>query len=151
MRFLWAADIISMSVGITYFIPLCAYIITHNPGHLWVSSGLGLTTAISESLKPVFASWSPRPHTALNCNALCNDGPQGGRPGMPSSHSATVIFFSTYYILESESIYLHTFLLGYSAAVMAARHMKHCHTVPQIIGGAALGMSLSLQMRALLH
>jgi membrane-associated phospholipid phosphatase len=148
--FLEAADILSMSTCAIYFIPLTTYIITHNLRYLWVTLGLGLTTILSESLKPLFLGISPRPHGAFNCNALCNDGPQGGRSGMPSSHSATVAFFATFYILETQSITIRLALLIYIIAVMASRYIKNCHTIPQIIGGALLGTCLSLQMRAIL-
>jgi membrane-associated phospholipid phosphatase len=132
-----------MSVGFTYFIPLILYIVSTNKTHLGAFVGLGLTTIISESLKPFFAKVSPRPIGAKDCNLLCNDGPQRGRPGMPSSHSATVVFFASFYYHETNNITIKATLIGYAISVMISRYVKKCHTVAQIIGGGLLGLSLS--------
>lgn len=142
-------DLISMSVGILYLIPLVFYFIAHDPIHLMAFIGTGATTIISESIKYVLGKVSPRPEGAKNCNLLCNDGNQSGQPGMPSSHSATVAFFSAFYFQETNNIWIKTILVGYAGLVMASRYMKRCHTINQIIGGAILGVSLSLLVRHL--
>jgi membrane-associated phospholipid phosphatase len=143
------ADALSVSTGLTYLVPLILFIVTNNPLHLKAFVGIGSTTIISESLKPFFSRLSPRPNQALNCNLLCNDGPQGGRPGMPSSHSASVVFFTSFYISEIDNIVGQLFLIGYAILVMASRYVKKCHTISQIIGGALLGLSLSHLVRHL--
>ncbi len=137
------ADYISISVGFTYIIPLIIYIPTGDPTHIKGFIGVGLTAIISESLKPFFAKCSPRPFAANNCNLLCNDGHQGGRPGMPSSHSATVVFLTGYYLKYTNNTLLNMLFIEYAFAVMASRYVKRCHTIPQIISGALLGLSLS--------
>jgi membrane-associated phospholipid phosphatase len=142
-------DSISMSVGILYLIPLILYIITYNPIHLKAFIGVGGTTIISESIKYVLGKISPRPQGAKNCNLLCNDGNQSGQPGMPSSHSATVAFFSGFYFQETNNLMIKTFLVGYAGLVMASRYIKKCHTINQIIGGTFVGVSLSLLVRHL--
>jgi membrane-associated phospholipid phosphatase len=144
-----ASDLISMSVGILYLIPLIFYIVTKNPLHLKAFIGVGGTTIISESIKYVLGKVSPRPQGAKNCNLLCNDGNQSGQPGMPSSHSATVAFFSGFYFQESNNPLIKAFLIGYAGVVMASRYVKKCHTLAQIIGGAILGVSLSFIVRHL--
>jgi membrane-associated phospholipid phosphatase len=145
-----AADILSISSGVTYIIPFTTYIITQNPRYLWAALGLALTTVLSEGLKPLFVDISPRPRGAFNCNALCNDGAQAGRSGMPSSHSATVAFFGTFYVFETQSTSIRLALLIYVGAVMASRYIKNCHTIPQIIVGALLGTFLSIKMQSIL-
>ncbi len=142
-------DLILMSVGILYLIPLIFYILTKNQMHLKAFIGVGGTTIISESIKYVLGKVSPRPEGAKNCNLLCNDGNQSGQPGMPSSHSATVAFFSGFYFQETDNIIIKLFLVGYAALVMASRYMKKCHTINQIAGGALLGVSLSWIVRHL--
>jgi membrane-associated phospholipid phosphatase len=146
---IYLADALSVSTGLTYLAPLILFIMTNNPIHIKAFIGIGSTTIISESLKPFFSKLSPRPSQALNCNLLCNDGPQGGRSGMPSSHSATVAFLTGFYISEIDSIIGKLFLVGYAILVMASRYVKNCHTIPQIIIGALLGFSLSLLVRHL--
>ncbi len=142
-------DLLSMSVGILYLIPLILYIITYNPIHLRAFIGTGGTTVISESIKYVLGKISPRPQGAKDCNLLCNDGNQSGQPGMPSSHSATVAFFSGFYFQETNNVMIKLFLVGYAGLVMASRYIKKCHTLAQIVGGAILGVSLSLIVRHL--
>jgi membrane-associated phospholipid phosphatase len=68
---------------------------------------------------------------------------------MPSSHSATVAFFSSFYFQETNSIIIKVLLIGYAGIVMMSRWIKSCHSIAQIIGGAALGVSLSLLVRHL--
>ena len=142
-------DLLSMSVGILYLIPLIFYIQNPNLIHLKAFIGVGGTTIISESIKYVLGKISPRPQGAKNCNLLCNDGNQSGQPGMPSSHSATVAFFSSFYFQETNSIIIKVLLIGYAGIVMMSRWIKSCHSIAQIIGGAALGVSLSLLVRHL--
>ena len=142
-------DLISMSVGILYLIPLIFYFITYNPIHLKAFVGVGATTVISESIKYVLGKVSPRPEGAKNCNLLCNDGNQSGQPGMPSSHSATVAFFSGFYFNETNNLFMKAFLVGYAGLIMLSRYMKSCHTINQIVGGAILGVSLSWIVRHL--
>lgn len=137
-------DIISSSIGLLYFIPLILYNYTQNPLQLKGFIGLGATTIISETIKYVFIKQlSPRPKGATNCNLLCNDGNQEGRPGMPSSHSAEVVFFSAFYIQQTNNIIIKICLVVYAGLVMLSRYIKRCHTINQIGVGALLGLSLN--------
>lgn len=137
-------DIISMSVGVLYIIPLILYCMTQNTTHLLGLSGLITTTAVSEGLKYfVIGKASLRPTGASNCNLPCNDGNQSGRPGMPSSHSAEAAFFTGFYIYQTKNPYIKSGLIVYTVAVMISRYLKRCHTVSQTVVGAALGFLLS--------
>lgn len=62
---------------------------------------------------------------------------------MPSSHSATVVFLTGYYLKYTNNTLLNMLFIEYAFAVMASRYVKRCHTIPQIISGALLGLSLS--------
>jgi membrane-associated phospholipid phosphatase len=137
-------DYISMSAGILYGIPLILYYFTGDIAQLKGLAGMIGTTALSEGIKKlVIKDANPRPQGALNCNLLCNDGNQSGRPGMPSSHSAQVAFFAGFYIQQTQSTLLQVILVVYATGVMISRYVKRCHTVSQILVGATLGMCLS--------
>lgn len=136
---------ISMSVGLLYIIPVILYYVTGNIIHLKAFLGVTGTTIISETIKYFFiGKASPRPHGATDCNMLCNDGNQSGRPGMPSSHSASVAFFYGFYAQQpSTNPVISNLLLGYALLVMLSRYIKRCHSLSQIVVGATLGLSLS--------
>jgi membrane-associated phospholipid phosphatase len=137
-------DLISLSTGILYIIPVILYNITKNTIHIKSLIGLIGTVLFSESIKYyLVGNKSKRPDGALNCNLLCNDGDQQGKPGMPSSHSATVAFFSGFYIQNTTNWVLQTLLVIYAILVMMSRYLKRCHTINQIVTGAILGLSLS--------
>lgn len=137
-------DYISMSVGLLYIIPIALYIYTNNSVHIKAFLGIAGTTILSETLKySIIKDLSPRPRGASNCNLLCNDGNQSGQPGMPSSHSAEVVFFSSYYYQLTNNNIIRIILIIYAFAVMLSRYLKKCHTIGQILGGAILGLSLS--------
>jgi len=138
-------DFISNSILIVYIIPIILYGITRNPYHKIAFMGTFATNAISEIIKHVFIKdISPRPQGAMNCNIMCSNGNQEGKPGMPSSHSATIIFFTTYYYCHTSNLYIRAILIGYALLVMMSRYHKRCHTVPQIMVGALLGWSMGM-------
>jgi acid phosphatase family membrane protein YuiD len=102
------------------------------------------TVFISESIKLyIIGKGNPRPKGAEDCNLFCNDGDQSGKPGMPSSHSALVSFFSGFYLQQTSDDYLRIILVVYALLVMLSRYLKRCHTINQIIVGGLLGYSLS--------
>jgi membrane-associated phospholipid phosphatase len=102
---------------------------------------------VNEGLKYyVIGTSSPRPAGATNCNLWVNDGKQGGRPGMPSGHSAQVSFFVGYYAQQTSSLSLRILLFLYGLAVMVSRYTKQCHTLSQILSGSVLGFTISYFM-----
>lgn len=138
-------DFISSSILIVYIIPIVLYGFTHQPYHIIAFMGTLGTNAISEIIKHVFIKdISPRPQGATNCNIMCTNGNQEGKPGMPSSHAATITFFATYYVRHTENLYIRAILIGYALLVMMSRYHKRCHTVPQIMVGALLGWSMGI-------
>jgi membrane-associated phospholipid phosphatase len=137
-------DILSFSVLFLYLVPVVLFFYTRQVKQLSILLGLIGTTFLSETLKHhVFHESSPRPKGAKNCNIWCDDGNQEGKPGMPSSHSAEVAFFSSVYYSQTTNPLIRVLLIVYAAAVMLSRYLKRCHTIQQIGAGAILGLTLS--------
>ena len=137
-------NLISMSVLLLYIIPVILYLITNNIIHFKAFLGVIGTTFISETLKYFFiGKLSPRPEGAKDCNLLCNDGNQSGRPGMPSSHSAEAAFILGFYYQQYDNRYIRLILVIYTALVMLSRYLKKCHTINQVFAGTFLGLGLS--------
>ena len=133
-----------MSAGILYIIPLILYYFTHNFYHIIAFVGTISVTILSEIFKYfLIGNLSIRPKNAKDCNLLCNDGNQEGMPGMPSSHSAEVAFFSGFYFQNTNNNTIRSILIIYAGLVMLSRYIKRCHTFNQIGIGALLGLSLS--------
>ena len=80
-----------------------------------------------------------RPAAARDCDMWCMNGPQGGKPGMPSGHMAVVSTFAALYWPKSGNPELATALVIYILVMAAARWSKSCHTIAQIIVGTAVG------------
>lgn len=138
------SNALSISVIYLYILPFILYVFTGNQMHFRAFLGISGTTILSETLKYFFIrNTSPRPKGARDCDLLCTDGNQEGKPGMPSSHSATVAFFSGFYIQQTDNILIKVLLIIYSGLVMLSRYIKRCHTLNQIIVGTLLGVSLS--------
>ena len=137
-------DLISMSVISAYIIPPVLFAINKNMIHIKAFIGVVATSIISETIKyNLIGNLSPRPFGATDCNLLCNDGNQAGKPGMPSSHSAEAAFILGYYSQVTNNKYIRLSLVIYAAAIMLSRYLKKCHSIPQIIVGTALGLFLS--------
>ena len=136
---------ISMSIFIVYCIPIFLYFYTKDPIHIKALIGLVGTTTISECIKHFYIKNSnPRPIGAANCNLLCNNGNQEGKPGMPSSHSATTAFFAAFYYHLTDDRLIRGGLIGYDIMMMISRYSMKCHTIPQIAAGTLLGIGMAL-------
>ena len=132
-------DGISLSTLLLYVIPVIFYLQYSTWIHLKGTIIMILLTIVSESLKNTILKHDLRPFGARDCNGLCNDGDQSGKPGMPSTHTAIASFFAYYYSKHTTNIYIQTGLITYAGLVALSRYMKKCHSIPQIIVGALLG------------
>ena len=142
-------NILSSSAGLMYIVPLIGFALTHQFYHIEGLIGLFGTLCIGEFLKHiVIGTNGPRPQGARDCNLWCNDGPQGGRPGMPSTHSAQVAFFAIFYSYHLKKPWMRAALYAYALLVMLSRYIKQCHSFPQIVAGTALGIGLCVMYRA---
>lgn len=134
-------DLISISIIPINIIPLILYFTTKDNYHLLIIVGLWTTVGLSEFIKHfIIKNASPRPQEALNCNLLCDDGNQGGKPGMPSSHAAASMFFFIIYWNYTTNPYFRAMLLSYYLLIIHSRYAKKCHTIPQLIVGSLFGM-----------
>lgn len=141
-------DLLSLSVITLYFVPVWRYIRYDNVHELRGLLGLFLCMCLNETIKhEVIGERSPRPARASDCNLWCNDGKQGGKPGMPSGHSAQVSFFVGYYAPMITTSLYRILLIMYAIIVMITRYTKECHTLSQILSGAALGLLFSVLVR----
>jgi membrane-associated phospholipid phosphatase len=139
------SDILSLSTIFLYIIPVMLYGITHESYHKRAFIGMLMTNAISECAKHIFIKdASPRPYGATNCDVLCTNGNQEGRPGMPSSHSAIVAFFAVFYVQHVTNPWIRAMIIFYAILVMMSRYHKRCHTIPQIIVGGLVGCGMSI-------
>jgi len=137
-------DAISFSAAFLYAVPIIAYLITQQWIHIKAFIGLFATMGIGESIKHyIISTASLRPNGAKDCNLWCNDGKQGGNPGMPSGHSSQVTFFASFYYGQTQNIWIRAGLVLYALLVMGTRYLKQCHTIPQIVAGALLGWTIS--------
>lgn len=137
-------DLISTTIILLYGITFMMYLITGNVYHIIVAIGLWGTAGISEFIKHhIIKTYSPRPEGAFNCNVLCTDGSQAGKPGMPSSHAAASIFFVIMYWKYTKNPYVRTLLLIYYLLILQSRYFKNCHSIPQLIVGSLVGFSTS--------
>ena len=133
-------DLLSISVIFSYIIPLILYIKTSSIIHIKALLYLIGLVSISEYTKfNIIKSKSVRPQGASNCNMLCNDGNQSGRPGMPSSHSLVATFFSCYYLQFTTNPIIKIALYVYPILIMLSRYLKRCHTIYQIGTGSFIG------------
>ena len=62
---------------------------------------------------------------------------------MPSSHTATIVFFTGMYFNKIQNGYVRVILVVYTLVMMLSRYLKRCHTINQIGGGLLLGFALS--------
>jgi membrane-associated phospholipid phosphatase len=144
-------DIISMSTVLLYGLTAVLYIYTQHTVHLIGFIGLLGTVFLSEFIKYyIVGSSNPRPTGAKNCNLWCDDGNQAGRPGMPSSHAATVAFFGCFYYPHTDNLWIKNGLILYAGLVMVSRYIKQCHTVEQLTVGYIFGTIMALIGNAVL-
>ena len=138
-------DLLSISLSVVYIIPILCYGYTFDPQHLSIWIGILRTTCISEFIKyAVVGNRSVRPIGARDCNLFCTNVPCEHEPGMPSSHSAIVVYFACSYIAYASYAQYPLITIGllvYALLVMLSRYLKRCHTIYQIGAGAILGVS----------
>jgi membrane-associated phospholipid phosphatase len=138
----WSLEnIISMSVILVYLVPGILYFYTGNVRELFAMIGVLATVTTSEGIKyMIVKERNPRPKGARDCNLLCTDGLQEGRPGMPSGHSAMAAFFAAFYINETEEIWVKILIVVFAISIMYSRYKKRCHSLEQIVVGCLFGI-----------
>lgn len=143
-------DLISCSEGLLFLAPVTLYFNTYDIKHIQRVVAIFLTMMFGEFIKfNVVGDASPRPTLASNCNMFCNNGGQGGKPGMPSTHMAVASAFSTLYfptgpISEAIKSPIVPGFIVLLVAMAAARYNKNCHTPMQILVGTVFGILCGL-------
>ncbi len=150
-------DVISCSEGLLFLAPIVLYFNTYDFKHVQKVIAIFLTMALGEFAKfNIIGDASPRPMLATNCNMFCNNGAQGGKPGMPSTHMAVAAAFSTLYfpvgpISEAITSPIVPGLAILLVAMAAARYFKNCHTPMQILVGTVFGIVCGLIARFIIY
>ena len=121
---------------------------------LWIGEGINYNLKYN-FFRPIFGDNIPflgrgaRPYAAKNCGLFLSKKQKKKLTsyGMPSGHSQNSALFATFLILKllssgvsNVSSYIKIAVIaGWSLSVMVSRWVFKCHTVQQIIIGAALG------------
>ncbi len=141
----YIANAVSITFMLGLILPAGMFLITQDPYYVALIGGVLGTNAIVMGVKPLAVSLFGRADTLLrsdgarDCDALCNGGPSGGRPGFPSGHMTTVsMCVAGLWLRDSNPLAL---WLGvpWIAAMAWARWVKKCHNWAQIMGGIVFG------------
>ena len=121
---------------------------------LWIGEGINYNLKYN-FFRPIFGDNIPflgrgaRPYAAKDCGLFLSKKQKKKLTsyGMPSGHSQNSALFATFLILKLlssgvtniQSYIKIAIIAGWSLSVMVSRWVFKCHTVQQIIIGAALG------------
>ena len=138
-------NIASMAVFLVYVIPGVLYYYTRNPREIIAIIAVFGTGLLSEGVKHlIIGNRNPRPSGASDCDLLCINGLQEGKPGMPSGHSAMAAFFAGYYFNKTDEVWIKVALVIFATGVGYSRYTKRCHSIEQVIAGAMFGIIMSI-------
>jgi len=142
------SDILSISTVYLYIIPLILFLYTKESYHIRAFIGTLAALAISICIRHIIIKEaSARPYGATNCDVMATNGNREGTPGMPSSHVAVVVFFALFYLRYSTNPIVSATIILYTISIIVSRYDKKCHTIPQIITGALLGIGIHCVVR----
>jgi membrane-associated phospholipid phosphatase len=138
-------NVASLSVLLVYIIPGILYYYTRNPREIIAIISVFGTGLLSEGIKHlVIGNRNPRPSGASDCDLLCTNGLQEGKPGMPSGHSALAFFFAGFYFNQTDEVWIKVILVIFATGVAYSRYTKRCHSIEQAIAGALFGIIMSI-------
>jgi membrane-associated phospholipid phosphatase len=141
------AAIISLSVILTSLIPFAIYLYTHSNLYLFFGLSTFISLALNGILKLILGtrlSIFKRPANAFNCSSWNTGGKCGGKPGFPSGHTQSTIFFVILFYLITKNKWILLVGLLWTIIVAWSRIHRHCHTLLQTIFGAIVGYILAL-------
>jgi membrane-associated phospholipid phosphatase len=139
------ANVVSVTFSLGLILPVFYFLATQDFYYISVIGTVLGANALVMGLKPslvaVFGAHDPwlRPAGARDCDALCDGGASGGRPGFPSGHMTTAtVCVASLWLRDRNPL---TLWLGIPWIVVMgwARWAKQCHNWPQILGGVAFG------------
>lgn len=144
------ANAVSISFILGLVVPALMFVATQDLYYAALVGGVLGANAIVMGVKPTAAAFFGgadavvRPAGARDCDALCNGGPSGGKPGFPSGHMTTVSMCVAGLWLHGGREPMVLWLgLPWVAAMVWARWAKKCHNWVQIAGGIVLGVALA--------
>lgn len=161
-------DLVSVSLVGLFGYPILKFVITADLHYLVFLAGLAISTLTTTLLKylallavkdPSTHSFLFRPKGAFDCDLFCRDGDRSSKPGMPSGHMSTTMFFTSFVYYNvfqgkpwtlSKRIYV-IWACTYVPLMAMARFFKKCHTPLQIALGMALGLTISIIITKLLE
>ncbi len=138
-------DFLSLFVYALSAYPIISYIITGKIEYLYVLIGIVLIEIFIKISRIILPKnqYFLRPNDASNCS-ICNDGGDySNRIGMPSGHVLMTTFIVYIYLLDlSNNSNFYQYICGILIIFLVAlsRVKKQCHTIPQVIVGAVLGI-----------
>ena len=135
------ANAISVSFLATLVLPLGAYTQTADVFYLYLPTGILIANVVVDGTKRVLGSAGVfgRPAGATGCDLFCIGGPVGGQPGFPSGHVTTATMFVAASWLHTHEVWVLVIGIPWVVAMAWARWVKHCHNIPQIVGGVVAG------------
>jgi len=141
------ANAISLSFVAGVAVPAGLWFLT---GSMWYA-GLAiavLAQAVAiEAIKPHLVRlgpWAQRPASARGCDMLCVGGPVGGAPGFPSGHMAAATLLVVALWFHTRRPVVLWVGVPWIGAMAWARWYKGCHSLVQIMGGAAVGGAMGM-------
>ena len=151
-------DLLSLTVFAIILAPVFLFLVTGEIHHLLILIGLLATDVVTRTIKYLTRNIKTlpyvfrRPSDASNCDIINKGGSCGGMPGMPSGHVATAAFFFTseyQFVPKNMRISYVSIATCVVIAIGLSRYTKRCHSIPQIVCGAILGIGLGLLFRAI--
>jgi membrane-associated phospholipid phosphatase len=135
------ANAISLSFLAALLLPMVAYTQTADVFYLYLPTGIVVANIAVDGTKRVLGSVGVfgRPAGATGCDLFCISGPVGGQPGFPSGHVTTATMFVAALWLHTCELWVLVIGIPWIVAMAWARWYKHCHNVPQIVGGLVAG------------
>jgi membrane-associated phospholipid phosphatase len=141
-----AADYVSMATVSVFVFPIARWAETGDWRFAAMALGAvladGATKLVKIATRGSTVAAFKRPPGARDCDFFCRNGDCAGRPGFPSGHATLVAFFFVYLYLLSGRMYGVLYLcvaIAAIAAVCAARIVKRCHTLLQVVVGTLWG------------
>lgn len=147
------SDFVSLSVTAVWVYPFIQAIIDRNVNMAFIPFAAWLvtlaTSVIKKSTEVLFPETTVfhRPAGASNCDLWNRGGFVGGAPGFPSGHTATASFLATVLFYDTP-MWAKISAAAWVLLVGVSRVLKTCHTVPQVVAGAILGVICGIGYKA---
>lgn len=140
------ANAVSITFTLGIIAPAVLFLRSWDFYYIVLLGGIIGANALVMGLKPLVAAlfnkaeWPLRPAGARDCDALCNGGASGGRPGFPSGHVTTATLCVVgFWLYGGRQPWILWLGVPWIVAMSWARWAKQCHNWQQILGGIVFG------------